>query len=33
MKNLGDNAGHIGNLTITTEVLANLLNGTAAKPE
>ena len=33
MKNLGDNAGHIGNLTITTEVLAGLLNAPAAKPE
>ena len=33
MKNMGDNASHIGNLTITTEVLASLLNGPAAKPE
>jgi hypothetical protein len=27
MKELGKNAGQIGNLTITTEVLASLLNG------
>lgn len=27
MKQLGENAGQIGNLTITTEVLASLLNG------
>jgi len=27
MKELGANAGQIGNLTITTEMLASLLNG------
>ena len=32
MKNLGDHAGQIGNLTITTEVLASLLNGQAGQP-
>jgi regulator of protease activity HflC (stomatin/prohibitin superfamily) len=32
MKNLGDNAGHIGNLTITTELLAGLLNQPSPPP-
>jgi hypothetical protein len=33
MKNLGDNSGRIGNLTITTEMLSSILNGAGIAPE